>query len=381
MPINPKLVDLVAQHDWDAEYAHYIGGLNFENEEIRALAMMMVGLDTQEERLALWAEMGAIPNFAAAIGQDEDDNPIPHQDIVNLANPYYVGFGNPNAEILIIGKEKAFDLVSRETPGNNGRNYIDKLFMESINNYFDWKSIISHKYNSAHEFCAVYPFKNGFYTHRYQQNQVFVTPGARHTHTWGVCERLINYVTGNNYRYERDVDDYPNSFYSKCFTTEINHMPSKYSPGGDLALDPRWPHRRSFLCNDRGFPGFDLYSKFLKTFPITVMGAKDYAAHINMNHLFNDVHVQRQQAFLSPQRWGPLPQRRRLARQSVDFYEGTGRLVAVIGQLSGRNRNLNDNTNTPPRDPLKNLAAAINYYKQHGHINIPALVAQGVIYL
>lgn len=31
-----------------------------------------------------------------------------------FGNPYYVGFGNPNSKILILGKEKGFDINNLE---------------------------------------------------------------------------------------------------------------------------------------------------------------------------------------------------------------------------------------------------------------------------
>ncbi len=52
-----------------------------------------------------------------------------------LASPYYIGYGNPAADLLIVGQEKAFDVV----------NNPELLLLESINNAFQWRKIIEGK--------------------------------------------------------------------------------------------------------------------------------------------------------------------------------------------------------------------------------------------
>ena len=53
---------------------------------------------------------------------------------LNTANPYFIGFGNPNSEILIMGKEKGFCEKNSE-----------QLQYESIENPNEWKYYIDNQ--------------------------------------------------------------------------------------------------------------------------------------------------------------------------------------------------------------------------------------------
>lgn len=57
-----------------------------------------------------------------------EDNPK------NLPNPYYIGFGNPEADILILGKEQAYN-----------QEHYTQLFFESINNPTEWFEKVENK--------------------------------------------------------------------------------------------------------------------------------------------------------------------------------------------------------------------------------------------
>ena len=58
-------------------------------------------------------------------------------------NPYYIGFGNPNAKILFIGKEKGFDKEKN----------LRQFEFESLLNPKEWKSYID---NSIEIFCKLH---------------------------------------------------------------------------------------------------------------------------------------------------------------------------------------------------------------------------------
>ena len=61
-----------------------------------------------------------------------------------IGNPYYVGFGNPNARVLILGKEKGFN-----------KDNIEQLNLESIENINEWKSYIDN--NTSFNYNKFYP--------------------------------------------------------------------------------------------------------------------------------------------------------------------------------------------------------------------------------
>lgn len=160
-----------------------------------------------------------------------------------LANPYYVGFGNPNAKILIIGKEKAFDFENK-----------DLLIKESINNYIQWKKILSSdnlkedqsKVNKEIGFSPVLP-------------KTYHSGKTKGRHTWKIISELINQTIKEPKELE-EINHLENSIFNECFLTELNYIPAKYNEGTGLT-----EIRKQFLSQS-----------FYKTFPIVIIGAKNY---------------------------------------------------------------------------------------------------------
>ncbi len=64
------------------------------------------------------------------------------RSVAEIANPYYVGYGNPNAEVLIIGKEKGFDID--QVPEN--------LFKESVSNVSQWAEFVKNPERTVGEY-------------------------------------------------------------------------------------------------------------------------------------------------------------------------------------------------------------------------------------
>jgi hypothetical protein len=132
-----------------------------------------------------------------------------------LSNPYYIGYGNPNSDILFLGKEKAFDIT----------NSPDLFLHESINNNIQWECLIENG-NTNLEFNPLFPQK--YFGDDYK---------IKHTHTWGMYHKLVKGITENpNISSELGVLE--NNFFNHCFTTEVNHIPSKYS-SNLKSIDPR----------------------------------------------------------------------------------------------------------------------------------------------
>ena len=122
-------------------------------------------------------------------------------------NPFYIGFGNPNAEIVIFGKEKGFKTTE-----------LVQLKYESINNPTEWKSYIdkgiSINQNKFETSDKHYPdYINSFYPYTGKQ---------KGGHTWSKYQKLMR----NIYPHKQfDKCD----FFKDCFISEINHVPSKLS--------------------------------------------------------------------------------------------------------------------------------------------------------
>lgn len=170
-------------------------------------------------------------------------NSIDSTDWKKLANPYYIGFGNPNSNILIIGKEKAFDFTKK-----------DLIIKESINNYIQWKKIVSSyslkvdqsKVNTEIGFSPLLP-------------KAYHSSKTKKRPTWKIISDIINQIIITPKSLD-EVSHLEKSIFSECFLTELNYIPAKYNEGTGLTKT-----RKNFLSQD-----------FYKTFPIVIIGAKSY---------------------------------------------------------------------------------------------------------
>jgi hypothetical protein len=164
-----------------------------------------------------------------------------------FGSPYYVGFGNPNSKILILGKEKGSDI-----------NNFEQFNYESIENINEWKFYVDNATtmnldrfypNSHHYINAFTP-----YLHR-------VNSG----HTWDkytiLVRNLIPEITNEN-----------NDFFKYSFISEINYRPSKYSNIKKFK-DQR---RIDFLKED-----------FFKSFNVTTLGCGDYLEEKVIEEIFD----------------------------------------------------------------------------------------------
>ena len=114
-------------------------------------------------------------------------------------NPFYIGFGNPNSEILILGKEKGFDFENNES----------QAFYESINNPKEWSSYLKDNLT----FTLEKKYENsGYYNNCFIP---YLQKIKKSGHTWNKYAKLIQEIYPNE-----EFDS--NFFLKKCFISEIN---------------------------------------------------------------------------------------------------------------------------------------------------------------
>jgi len=143
----------------------------------------------------------------------------------SYAHPYYIGFGNPEADILIIGKEKGFDINDKKL-----------LFYESINNVYYWKLIVDGElekmsgntidekiieFVKKYDFCPLFPLGLELYRH-----PIYIKT-FRRGHTWKKYESIISKSYNLSFNYNTGSYHYSKSFFSRCFITEFNYIPAK----------------------------------------------------------------------------------------------------------------------------------------------------------
>jgi hypothetical protein len=160
------------------------------------------------------------------------------------SNPYYIGYGTPNAKILIIGKEKGFDMDDKEA-----------LSRESTLNPKQWKAKITED-NPKLEFDPETPYGAGM-------------NNLPEGHTWSKYNKLNNYVFGRD------------SFKQNTFISELNFMPSKYSPG-----------RKAVRENITQRLNFFEHSYFKNQFSVVLLACGNYIKPHQIYESFNCQYVE-----------------------------------------------------------------------------------------
>ena len=168
-------------------------------------------------------------------------------DRTKISNPFYIGFGNPNSEILLIGKEKAFDIENKEI-----------LKYESIENPSEWNYYVENSidYNKDKFSKESRYYLNAFYPYEKVNN------GGD---TWAKYESLVNRIL------QKDRIKY-NDFFKDAFLTEVNYVPSKQSQ--IKKFDEKL--RKDFLKHP-----------FYRNFKITILACADYLDQEEIEEIFD----------------------------------------------------------------------------------------------
>lgn len=156
----------------------------------------------------------------------------------------YIGMGNPNAQILIIGREPAHELGTDE--GKEGYHQIIGL------NKKNWKNLIEDK--PIEGFCNPRrPFPNQKCLREIGKND-----GTANTWVW--YQKLIDLILGRNYAIPYRLR--PVDFHDFCFHTDISAAAAKNASTTDLQKKKESVEERSR----------DLFSHpFFRQFPIVVL--------------------------------------------------------------------------------------------------------------
>lgn len=158
-------------------------------------------------------------------------------------NNFYVGTGNPNSKILIIGKESAIetnDLQSFEWYGNNAK---------------DWKNHIENKTCEVLEYFVdkKHPLRKSW-----------------GKNTWSKYQKLSDYIL------EKESENFKVDFLKHIFTSEINDSPSKTTSKADKK---NISSRKEILKK----------SKFIQNFPVVVLACSNYITNDENSREINDI--------------------------------------------------------------------------------------------
>lgn len=228
--------------DLEGKYRKYIETVELSDEELKTEFLELLEIQDPVERTEKWKKMKVfISSF---------------KELVHLANPYYIGYGNPSSKILFVGKEKAFNLY----------HHPELFIQESVNNTLHWKLIgqsgdLNPPQMPEREMGFNPAFPKSYFTNKFRLN-----------HTWGSYAKIVAGITGTGDpgALLNETQVYKNSFFNKCFTTEVNHIPSRYSENRKLTTE-----RQEFLKHP-----------FFRSFSTVIIGAKGYLDDKQITDLF-----------------------------------------------------------------------------------------------
>lgn len=193
---------------YEEKYIDYLNTLG--NDDLSKKLITILKEKNLSKRLEMWK------NFTIKLNEIKD--------VKYLSNPFYIGYGNPNAEILFLGKEKAIDVAGSP----------EIFFHESINNILQWEQLsIGNDEDLKLEFNPLCPQSY----HKEKNNHTI-----KKRDTWGMYAEIVKGISSN----EGISHD---NFFNFCFTTEVNHIPSKYSNGIRLCQERKELLQRQFYKN------------------------------------------------------------------------------------------------------------------------------------
>lgn len=166
----------------------------------------------------------------------------------------YIGTGNPNGDILIIGKEAS--VINKDS---SQREY------ELENNFNNWNKMKDFNANNVSQFesyknySPLYPYKGQIFKINNNKNR-----GT--SRTWYNYQKLYNKICNNNNNQTID-------FHENVFLTEVNSTPSPKTKDADISSIL---FRKEYL----------LKSEFVRSFPIVIISGVGY---FNINDTKNEI--------------------------------------------------------------------------------------------
>ena len=137
-----------------------------------------------------------------------------------LSKSHYIGLGNPNAKILIVGKECAYDVTEKGCKNEFYENEILKNFdkwqeLDSSRSLEDVHNWVENDKLDWDIFDPLAPYKGQYFT--------FGKSKGATSRTWYNYQKLVNIIRDLG---KSDISKNISSidFYKDCFITELNEL-------------------------------------------------------------------------------------------------------------------------------------------------------------
>ena len=208
-----------------------------------------------------------------------------------INNSLYLGEGNPNARILIIGKECAI-------AGSNPEEKEKKVLEENLKK---WESILENPFcidsikselkkqdieNYTNDYYPLFPHLGQKYLQRRKHKDGSYIGDKGTAATWYFYQKLVDKIMGNP---EKGKEDYID-FHLNCFHSELSQIPSPMSNSSPKELVKNSIKKRS-----------ELFRKaFFQQFPVIILAAAHYPRDysFNIQEIF-DVKCEKQENWIN----------------------------------------------------------------------------------
>lgn len=300
------------------QYKDYISSSASLQPTVKEALLQLLDTEEYSDRLALWQEM--VPSLTK-------------QDAEKISNPFFIGYGNPEADTLIFGMEKAIELDPKENVDMSRRLF----FEESINNNLQWSEITKNEESPAGNIRnRPYPYYLPLGSKIYRP----IRKKLNASHTWGMYAKFISALNHASVQYwERyhKAENFTDSMFKYMFQSEINHIPARKLHGGGLV-----PIRQAFLKNE-----------FFKSFKNVLVTGRTYFKRDGISQIERTFEVKHlKSGYLARGKQGQ-------ERLPYDLFVNGNRKVVLVNQMSG-SAGWSD-------EGILNLASLIN----EGAVNIP----------
>lgn len=191
-------------------------------------------------------------------------------EMVKFANEHslFVGTGNPNSDILIIGKEAAISMETNESQYKREMKENANDWIENIAKKTQFKEVDSWFNQENPVYNPLFPYKNQLnkVLSRNKLNEIVRGDGGT-SKTWYNYQKMMALI------YNNGLHNSTINFHEHSFSTELNQMTGKYSKDVDVNARMKSIKNRSELF---AFP-------FFQTFPITIVAVGHYVRDFNIN--------------------------------------------------------------------------------------------------
>lgn len=135
-------------------------------------------------------------------------------------NKHFVGYGNPNSSILIIGKECAIDFKSEQYQEEYSRNF-EMWCIEPEPEIKNWVENPVLDWSIFHPRAPYYGQRFAIEKRNKDNHEIIISGKGGTSSTWYNYQKLINYIRKQG-KLSTPLNTTTIDFYNDCFITELN---------------------------------------------------------------------------------------------------------------------------------------------------------------